>query len=90
MPETTLYIKNMVCNRCIMVVEDILRKNGHTPLHTELGKVCLAEKLTEEELGKIRHLLEDVGFELIAVKDNACSNRSNRKSSSSFITRTKN
>lgn len=65
MPETTLYIKNMVCNRCIMVVEDILRKNGHTPLHTELGKVCLAEKLTEEELGKIRHLLEDVGFELI-------------------------
>lgn len=68
MPETTLYIKNMVCNRCIMVVEDILKKNGHTPLHTELGKVCLAEKLTEEELGKIRHLLEDVGFELIDSK----------------------
>ena len=38
MNNTTLYIKNMVCYRCIMVVEDLLAKLGFTPLHVELEK----------------------------------------------------
>lgn len=43
MNNTTLYIKNMVCYRCIMVVEDLLAKLGFTPLHVELGKAIIQE-----------------------------------------------
>ena len=47
MNNTTLYIKNMVCYRCIMVVEDLLAKLGFTPLHVELGKLSY-RKLSEK------------------------------------------
>lgn len=60
-----LYIKNMVCNRCIMVVEDQLRKLHISPLSVELGEVVLAENLTDDLKTKIRDVLEPLGFELI-------------------------
>lgn len=65
MNNTTLYIKNMVCNRCIMVVQDLLGKLGLTVLHIELGKVLIQETLEKADLERIRQALEAVGFELI-------------------------
>lgn len=35
--ENILHIKNMVCNRCIMVVEDQLKRLGLQPLSVELA-----------------------------------------------------
>lgn len=32
-----LFIKNMVCNRCVMAVDDLLRRNGLHPVSVELG-----------------------------------------------------
>ena len=61
---TTLYIKNMVCNRCIMVVEEILKHEGFTPVTTELGKAVVQEKMTREQHETVRNRLEAVGFEL--------------------------
>ena len=61
---TTLYIKNMVCNRCIMVVEEILKHEGFTPVTTELGKAVVQEKMTREQHETVRNQLEAVGFEL--------------------------
>lgn len=60
-----LYIKNMVCNRCIMVVRDQLNKMGIEPVSVELGEVILKEKLTDTSRQAIKEILHPLGFELI-------------------------
>lgn len=61
-----LFIKNMVCNRCILVVEQELEKLG---LHSEkvtLGEVTLKENdLSKEQLEKLDAALVNKGFERI-------------------------
>ncbi len=61
----TLYIKNMVCNRCKMVVKSELEKLGYRPLHISLGEVILEEDPTVPEKEKIDKALQAVGFSLI-------------------------
>jgi len=61
----TLHIKNMVCNRCIMVVKDELSSIGLKVKKIELGKVDLSHDVKGSELQKIRNLLTENGFELI-------------------------
>jgi AraC family transcriptional regulator len=62
----TLFIKNMVCNRCVMVVEQEFEELG---LHTEkvaLGEVRLKEtELSPEQLKSIDVALQSKGFERI-------------------------
>ena len=60
-----LFIKNMVCNRCIKVVSDELTKLGYTVEEIELGRVEIKENPTDEELNKIIEILESNGFALI-------------------------
>lgn len=61
----TLYIKNMVCNRCIMVVKAQLESLGLHPLSVELGRAELSEDADEPVLQAVRKVLEPLGFELI-------------------------
>jgi len=61
----SLYIKNMVCNRCIIVVRQELEKLGISPVAVSLGEVHLKEKQDSGQLEKIRGSLSAVGFELI-------------------------
>lgn len=63
--ENKLYIKNMVCHRCVIVVEQELEKFGIKPVSTRLGEVNLAERPKPEQLHEIRNALSAVGFELI-------------------------
>jgi AraC-like DNA-binding protein len=60
-----LYIRNMVCNRCIMAVKSELEKLGHDPLHVQLGEVELKEDISGEELKVFKNRLDELGFELI-------------------------
>lgn len=60
-----LHIKNMVCNRCIMVVNDELEKLGLHPASVELGEVVLNEELSDIQKDQVKTVLEKVGFELI-------------------------
>lgn len=60
-----IYIKNMVCSRCIMVVEQLFKEMGFTPLHIELGKVMVQEELSAQDYQQIDRRLRPVGFELI-------------------------
>lgn len=61
-----LYIKNMVCRRCIMVVSSELEKLGLHPESVELGEAELAEQhLSESQKGAIDNALQAVGFERI-------------------------
>lgn len=63
---TTLHIKNMVCNRCKIVVAQELGKLGYKPAKVELGEVALEEdELTADQLSKIDSALAAVGFERI-------------------------
>jgi copper chaperone CopZ len=60
-----LFIKNMVCNRCIKVVNDELKKLGYTIIDIELGRVELKESLSINELNTISKMLVENGFELL-------------------------
>lgn len=60
-----LYIKNMVCNRCIMVVEQEFEKLGYRPASVELGEVELPDPITEAERTIIDGHLKPFGFEVI-------------------------
>ncbi|WP_295773434.1 AraC family transcriptional regulator [uncultured Mucilaginibacter sp.] len=60
-----LHIKNMVCRRCIMAVENELNKEGYHIHQIELGEVTLAEDLSNNQLDKLNMNLKHLGFELI-------------------------
>ena len=62
---TILYIKNMVCNRCIMVVKQALEKLNLEPTRVSLGEVELALTPTEDQLHKLNDHLNEFGFELL-------------------------
>lgn len=60
----TLFIKNMVCNRCIMVVQNELDKLGLDVKNISLGEVVLQKEPTPEEKQKLETILVPLGFEL--------------------------
>lgn len=64
-PADKLYIKNMVCHRCVIVVQQELEKLGIKPTSIRLGEVDVSETPTPEKLSEIRSALSSVGFELI-------------------------
>ncbi len=60
-----IYIKSMVCNRCIMVVSEIFQEAGISNARVQMGKVSVSEKISDDKLGNIEKRLNRVGFELI-------------------------
>jgi len=62
---SSLFIKNMVCNRCIMVVQQELEKLGLDVRNVTLGEVTLGREATSKEKEQIESILVPLGFELI-------------------------
>lgn len=63
---TELYIKNMVCARCILVVESELVKLGFHPLKVDLGYAQMQEdSLDEQKSALLSGRLQELGFELL-------------------------
>ena len=60
-----LYIKNMVCPRCIMAVRTILVSAGLTPTAVNLGEADIAESLSEGQQANLSERLSQMGFELL-------------------------
>ena len=60
-----LYIKNMVCPRCIMAVRSILVDAGLTPTAVDLGEAEIVEELTAQQLAALSGALAQMGFELL-------------------------
>lgn len=75
MEETVLHIKNMVCPRCMLSVEEILTRLGLTYSEVSLGEVRLQVPLEPEMREKLSLELEKVGFELVEERNQKISNR---------------
>ena len=60
-----LCIKNMVCNRCIMVVKQEFEKLKLQPLHVAMGEVEIKKPLTEKQKHLLNEVLTGLGFELL-------------------------
>ena len=62
--KTTLYIKNMVCDRCKTAVIRELNALGYHIDSLELGQVVLDQD-TPVEISKLEKILQELGFELL-------------------------
>jgi AraC family transcriptional regulator len=68
MVSTTLFVKNMVCNRCIKVVKEELEKTGLQVEKIKLGEVQINSN-NQPDLKQIKAILEENGFELLEDKN---------------------
>lgn len=62
---TTLYIKNMVCPRCVLAVEDLLTSLGYHVLDVALGEASVEQDINDEGRRTVAEGLEQIGFELL-------------------------
>ncbi len=64
-----IYVKNMVCNRCIKVVREEFEKLGLVIKNIQLGEVELLKDETKLDMQKIDNILKSNGFELLDNKN---------------------
>lgn len=62
---STIYIKNMVCPRCITAVTSIFDALEINVASVQLGEVRPLKMLMSEEMNSLREALVDGGFELL-------------------------
>lgn len=65
MEPTTILVKNMVCQRCVMAVESILEAGQLSFQKVTFGEIHLADALSEEQKKYLKESLGKVGFEMI-------------------------
>jgi hypothetical protein len=60
-----LYIKNMVCRRCVMAVQKVFTDEGIIPADITLGEVELEKHLCAGDIERLNTALNKLGFEII-------------------------
>lgn len=70
-----LYIKNMVCERCVSSVSGILGKLNIPYEGIQLGEAHLKNPLTAPQADELKNKLEEQGFELLEDKDTKLINQ---------------
>lgn len=70
-----LHIKNMVCDRCIMVVEDIFLRHSLQPTEIKLGEVLLSDVPSADTFSALIHDLEEFGFGIIDDRKNVLAEK---------------
>ena len=58
----TLYIKNMVCRRCIILIELALKQLGLVAMNMQLGEIVFDQELLPETIDSIKKSLETIWF----------------------------
>jgi AraC-like DNA-binding protein len=58
-------VKNMVCDRCIKVVKEVLEENNIEFENVTLGIIQIKEKLSTIEMKNLKIILENEGFEIV-------------------------
>jgi AraC-like DNA-binding protein len=64
-----LYIRNMACESCKIVVKDEIEKLGLHPKKVELGEADIKEKVSAEAQKKLNSAIKKAGLELIHNKE---------------------
>ena len=62
---TMLFVKNMVCHRCIIVLDEQLKALGLTPQSINLGEITFTQELSSDEIQAIKQALLPLGFEVM-------------------------
>src|SRR6476660_5907102 len=70
MPENILLVKNMVCQRCMLAVENILDKTSIKFKKVTVGDIHLLEIISEEQHNLLSSAFAEIGLELIDNKTN--------------------
>jgi len=65
MSAAIVLVKNMVCHRCVLVVEDILRSRSIPFQKVVIGEINLAESFSANQRDELMTAFVKVGFELI-------------------------
>ncbi|RYY83517.1 MAG: AraC family transcriptional regulator [Chitinophagaceae bacterium] len=60
-----LLVKNMVCHRCVLVLQQQLAASGIPYLSVALGSVQLAAPISEQQREALRTSLQELGFDLL-------------------------
>ncbi|WP_050915874.1 helix-turn-helix domain-containing protein [Gillisia marina] len=69
MDSKKLHIKNMVCDRCILSVREILQRND-VSFHTiTLGTIELQDSLDSSKIMELQKEFKKVGFEILSEKN---------------------
>lgn len=63
--KTKVYIKNMVCDRCIMAVHKTIEDMGLKPVEVKLGSATIEGTINEDQRQELREKLQAIGFELL-------------------------
>ncbi|MDT0643644.1 helix-turn-helix domain-containing protein [Zunongwangia sp. F363] len=69
MKNESLQIKNVVCNRCIATVKEILQRHNIPFVRISLGEAVLNRELKDLELHNLQRDFRAVGFEILQEKN---------------------
>jgi|LZCG01.1.fsa_nt_gb AraC-like DNA-binding protein len=69
MQVVTLYIKNMICLRCIQQVEDLFLELGHEVFSVKSGEIVLGVAEPDTDFSLANKELQKIGFEIIPEQD---------------------
>jgi AraC family transcriptional regulator len=61
----TLFIKGMVCRRCVLVVEEELKEMGNELVQVELGVITVMDKEEQLDKAELETRLSALGFSLL-------------------------
>lgn len=75
MENNILYIKNVVCQRCKICVQEILTKLDVPYITISLGEAELERKLEDSELEVVQKEFDKVGFEILIDRKERIVNR---------------
>lgn len=65
MSEKALIVKNMVCHRCILAVENVLRGLSIPYQQVIIGEIHSSENIAADQIENLRAGLKEIGLELI-------------------------
>ena len=65
MLQNILLVENMVCQRCLLAVEEVLKNSAIPFAQVITGEIHLKEKISKEQNNRLRSDLAVIGLELI-------------------------
>lgn len=63
--EKMLLVKNMVCHRCLLAVEEVLKRLAIPFTKVIIGEIHLVSAITDAQAGLLHNSLQAIGLELI-------------------------